>query len=206
MIASSRTGLLVGAMGLLARSWRLDVRGEEHVQGVRDTHRPVIFAVWHALLLAPLWHRRGESITLLVSGHRDGRQLAAAARTWGYESVFGSSTRGGIRGLRALIRCLRCGRDGAVTPDGPRGPARRVKDGVIVAARSGGALVIPVGVGASGAWAARSWDRFTIPAPGSRVRVVYGPPLGFDRVPRDLSRRRLEDALNQVEEVATCRS
>jgi lysophospholipid acyltransferase (LPLAT)-like uncharacterized protein len=201
-----RVGLLGGAVGLLARSWRLDVHGEEHVGGVRDARQPVIFAVWHASLLAPLWHRRGESITLLVSGHRDGRRLAAAAATWGYESVFGSSTRGGVEGLRALIRSLRCGRDGAVTPDGPRGPARRVKDGVIVAARSGGAMVIPVGVGASGAWAARSWDRFTVPTPGSRVRVVYGPPLAFAREPRDRSRRRLEDALYRVEEAAACRN
>jgi lysophospholipid acyltransferase (LPLAT)-like uncharacterized protein len=194
-----------GGVGLLARSWRLDVSGEEHVHAVRATGTPVVFAVWHAQLVVPLWHRRGDAITLLVSGHRDGRRLAAAAAAWGYDAVFGSSTRDGIRGLRDLIRRLRLGRDGAITPDGPRGPARQVKEGVIVAARSGDAAVIPIGVMGSPAWAASSWDRFSIPAPGASVRLVYGPPLRFGRQPRAVARSRLEEALLEAEADASCR-
>jgi lysophospholipid acyltransferase (LPLAT)-like uncharacterized protein len=197
--------LVWGGVGLLARSWRLEVSGEEHVQTLRRRRTPTIFAVWHANLVVPLWHRRGESITLLVSGHRDGRRLATAAAAWGYESVFGSSTRGGVQGLRELIRCLRAGRDGAVTPDGPRGPAQEVKDGVIVAARSGGAAVVPIGVGSSAGWAAESWDRFSIPAPGSRVMLVYGEPVTFGREPRVAARRCLEKALEDAMSEAACR-
>lgn len=198
--------MLWSGTGALARSWRLDVVGEEHVASVRRAGRPVLFAVWHANLMVPLWHRRGEAITLLVSGHRDGQRLAAAAGMWGYDTVFGSSTRGGVRGLRGLIRALRSGRDGAVTPDGPRGPARVVKDGIVVAARSAQAAVVPIGVHGARVWSARSWDRFTVPAIGARVRLVYGEPVLVGREERSAARARLADALAAVQDEAACRS
>lgn len=206
MTASVGPRVLWGGTGALARSWRLEVSGEDHVAAVRNSGRPVLFAVWHANLMVPLWHRRGERITLLVSGHRDGQRLAAAARLWGYDTVFGSSTRGGVRGLRELIRALRAGRDGAVTPDGPRGPARVVKEGIVVAGRSAGAAVVPIGVHGARVWSARSWDRFSVPAIGTRVRLVYGEPIVFGREGRQSACARLAEALAAVEVEAACRN
>lgn len=206
MTAALGPRVLWGGTGALARSWRLEVLGEERVDAIRREGRRILFAVWHANLMVPLWHRRGEAITLLVSGHRDGRRLAAAAHLWGYDTVFGSSTRGGVSGLRGLIRALRSGRDGAVTPDGPRGPAREVKDGIVVAARSAEATVVPIGVHGARVWSARSWDRFSVPAIGSRVRLVYGEAITVGREDRDTARGRLAEALAAVEAEAACRS
>jgi lysophospholipid acyltransferase (LPLAT)-like uncharacterized protein len=204
MILPGGLRVIWSGVGMLARSWRMEVRGEHHVAALRAAAVPVIFAVWHSHLLVPLWHRRGEEITLLVSGHRDGRRLADAAALWGYGAVFGSSTRGGLRGLRELIRRVRSGWDGAVTPDGPRGPARRVKEGVIVAARRSNAAVVPIGVTCAPVWAVRSWDRFAVPAVGSRVSLVYGEPLTFGGEERAAACGRLEAALERAEAQAAC--
>lgn len=161
----------------LARTWRLEVIGADRVNELRVRGIPVVFAVWHANLLAPLWHRRDEGITLLVSDHADAGHLARAALRWGYGVVRGSTTRGAVRGLRAVIRILAGGGDVAFTPDGPTGPPRRAKPGALGAARLAGAAVVPIGVAASAEWHLHSWDRFTIPRPFSRVRVVYGDPI-----------------------------
>lgn len=90
----------------------------------------------------------------------------------------------------------------AVTPDGPKGPARVFKPGVLVLARLTGAPVIPVGVGAHRAWTLDSWDGFLVPKPFGRMDVRYGEPY---LVPRDVSdkelaghARRLEEILNEL--------
>lgn len=192
----------------LARSWRLEVRGEEHLRGLHAAGAPLVYAVWHGLLLVPLWHRRGRGIALLVSGHRDGTRLAGAARRWGYRIVSGSSTRGGVAGLKAVVRDLAQGGEAAFTPDGPRGPARVAKGGAVAAAQHGGAFLVPVAAAASAAWRAGSWDSFMVPRPFSRVRIVYGEPFRVARGAGGLTegRRRLEAELHRAEEWAQCAS
>ena len=193
------TALRAVAAGL-ARTWRLRVFGETRVHEARRTG-PVLFAVWHGQLLPPLWHRRQEGITLLVSGHRDAAYLSGPARAWGYTVVHGSSTRGGARGLRGLIQTLSAGHDAAITPDGPRGPARLAKPGVLAAAARAGARVIPVAATASRSWRLRSWDRFVLPAPGATVRVTYGQPLTLDAAaPRPAALERFREAMQTCED------
>jgi lysophospholipid acyltransferase (LPLAT)-like uncharacterized protein len=190
---------------LLARTWRLEIVGDRRVTDLRDAGHPLLFAVWHGQLLPPLWHRRRENIMLLVSGHRDGERLGDAARRWGYRIVHGSTTRGGASGLRRLVRSLRKGEEVAVTPDGPRGPARVAKPGAVAAARHSGATIVPIGVRASSSWQVRSWDRFVIPRPFARVRLVYGQPVGVPRgTPLESAQRQLEIALEQAEDDARC--
>jgi lysophospholipid acyltransferase (LPLAT)-like uncharacterized protein len=163
--------------GSLARTWRLEVRGEAGIRELRAKGVPVLYAVWHGQLLAPLWHRRQQGITLLVSAHNDGGKLAEAAQAWGYHVVRGSSTHGAVAGFLALLRALKRHGIAAVTPDGPQGPAQVVKLGVVAAARHAGAAIIPVGVAARPAWRLRSWDRFLVPKPFAHVRIVYGKPV-----------------------------
>jgi lysophospholipid acyltransferase (LPLAT)-like uncharacterized protein len=188
----------------MAHTWRLEVRGTDRVAAAR-TRGPVLFAVWHGQLLAPLWHRRQEGIVLLVSAHRDAEVLRKAAIAWGYDVAPGSSTRGGAHGLRRVITALRSGLDAAITPDGPRGPARVAKHGVVAAAASGAAAIVPVAARADRAWRFGSWDRFTLPRPGARVRIVYGEPL---LIQRDADRARahtdFERAMQACE--AACRA
>jgi lysophospholipid acyltransferase (LPLAT)-like uncharacterized protein len=77
--------------------------------------------------------------------------------------------------LLGIVRELESGAEVAVTPDGPRGPARKFASGALVAAQRVGAPIIGIGVSASRAWRLRSWDQFMIPKPFARVNVVYTP-------------------------------
>lgn len=192
---------------LLARSWRLEVVGESHVEQARSSGKAVIFAVWHAYMLVPLWHRRGQGVTLLVSAHEDGGYLARAALRWGYRVVRGSSTRGGTAGFLGIMRVLSSGGEVAFTPDGPRGPARIAKPGAVAAAARNGTAIVPIGASASAWWRLRSWDRFAIPRPFSRVRLVYGAPYrpnGARSAAREDAADRLAELLNNVQRSAEC--
>jgi lysophospholipid acyltransferase (LPLAT)-like uncharacterized protein len=172
------TMLWAGLVRLLAATWRYRVHGSEHVTAARASGRPVVYILWHSRILPLLYLRRGEGVAVLISRHRDGGYLAELSERWGYRVVRGSSRRGGEVGLLGLVRYLRHGAAVALTPDGPRGPAERVKPGALAAAQHASALVIAAGARASSAWWIESWDRFCLPKPFATVDVAYSPAFG----------------------------
>jgi lysophospholipid acyltransferase (LPLAT)-like uncharacterized protein len=157
--------------------------GEEHYRALAASGQQILYAFWHARLLSLVTDRRDEGIAVLISLHSDGEYIARVIDAFGFRSVRGSSTRGGAKGARSMLKAAREGRDMAVTPDGPKGPPREIKDGLLFLARLTGCPLIPIGTSASRAWRASSWDRFLVPKPFSRVSVVYGEPIW---IPRDL--------------------
>jgi lysophospholipid acyltransferase (LPLAT)-like uncharacterized protein len=161
---------------MLARTWRFRVINPEAIDNLRAAKRPFIFSLWHGQLLPLLWHHREEGVVLLISEHQDGEMVARAAESLGYALVRGSTTRGGDRALISVIRELQAGREVAITPDGPRGPARKYAPGALIAAQRSGAVILPVVAVADKAWRLRSWDQFMIPKPFARVTVAYGDP------------------------------
>jgi lysophospholipid acyltransferase (LPLAT)-like uncharacterized protein len=165
----------VGLLRLLASTWRMETIHGDRLAEARRAGRRVIFALWHGELLPLLWHQRGTDVAIVISEHRDGAIIAGIAESLGYATVRGSSSRGGSRALIGLMREIDAGRDGAITPDGPRGPSHVFAPGAAVAAHRTGALILPIRAQASRAWRLRSWDRFLIPKPFARVRVSFGP-------------------------------
>ena len=158
------------AVRLLGSTWR--VHRERRADGVA----PVVFALWHGELLPLLWAHRGEGIVVLISTHADGEIIARIAASLGYGTARGSSSRGATRALVELSRAVESGRNVAVTPDGPRGPRHAFAPGALVVAQRSGVPVVCARASASRAWRLRSWDRFVIPKPFSRVTVRYGSP------------------------------
>ena len=184
-----------GLVGSLFLTVRIQTMGEEYLRPFRDAGTPVIFVFWHGRLL-PLVHvHRGQGAVVLVSEHGDGEYVTRILRRLGFGTVRGSSTRGGVRGLKGLIRAARGGHDLAVTPDGPRGPNREFKPGAVTVARMTGLPLIPIGVGGSAGWRADSWDRFLVPRPFSTVRVAYGPPC---MVGRDAGEQEVVDTVRKL--------
>ena len=159
---------------LVASTWRMQSHGIEALHDARANNTRVIFTLWHGELLPLLWQHRGENIAIVISEHRDGEIVARIAESLGYATVRGSSSKGGSRALIGLMREIDAGRDGAITPDGPRGPAHVFAPGVAVAAQRTGALIVPIRAAASRSWRLKSWDRFLIPKPFARVDVHYG--------------------------------
>ncbi len=192
-------------VSLLGATWRVQADGREHLEGLRRERRPFVFALWHRHLLPLVWYHRGDSTSLLVSGHEDGSYLAHAAQGWGYGLVRGSSTRGGVAAFRDMLEVLRRGGEMAVTPDGPRGPAGTVKLGIVAAAQAASAAIVPVAAEASSSWRLRSWDGFGIPKPFARVRIVYGTPLRISaEASRSAAAQLLQRQLETVTESARC--
>jgi hypothetical protein len=169
--------LAAPVIAALARTWRVEVIGSEQWTALSGSGRPFIFLLWHEVLLPLLWHHRRQGIAIMVSEARDGRYLSELAARWGYRRVHGSSTRGGTRALLGAVRALQEGTPVAITPDGPRGPRRELKSGILAAAEKSGAPILPIHATADRAWRLRSWDRFLIPRPFARVRIGYGAPL-----------------------------
>lgn len=177
-----RLALLLGkgAIGALAPTWRIRVVNEAPLRELRASGKPFIFSLWHGHLLPLLWHHRGSGVAILISEHRDGELIARAAQWLGYRLIRGSTTRGAERALLSLVRELKAGRQVAVTPDGPRGPARTYAPGALIAAQRSGAAILPVAASADRAWRLNSWDKFVIPKPFARVTVAYGTPTTVD--------------------------
>jgi len=142
-----------------------------------------IIAFWHGrLLMMPLITvgYPGKGFKVLISRHRDGELIGRTIRFFGAEAVRGSSTRGGLSGLKGLIRELRKGHDVAIAPDGPRGPRYDVQEGVMQLARMSGRPIVPVTFGASSGTILNTWDRFLVPYPFSRGVYLWGDPLWID--------------------------
>ncbi len=191
----------IPAIRLLARTWRIRTEHEERWRALLAAGRTHVFLLWHEALLPLLWHHRGQNVVIVVSEAREGQYLADLGTVLGYRLVRGSSTRGASRALLGAVRELREGHSVAFTPDGPRGPRRELKPGVVAAAQRGGATIIPVHAEASRAWRLHSWDRFMIPKPAARVTVRYGRP--FEVAPGESGLADgLAEAERRLEEIA----
>jgi lysophospholipid acyltransferase (LPLAT)-like uncharacterized protein len=189
------------AIRLLARSWRIRTVHEERWRALYQARRPHVFLLWHEVLLPLLWRHRAQDIAIVVSEAREGQYLTDFALALGYRAVRGSSTRGGARALLGAVRELREGRSVAFTPDGPRGPRRELKPGVVAAAQRGNAVVVPIHAEADRAWRLDSWDRFVIPKPVAKVTVIYGRPFEIGPGDAGLAAGQ-EEAIARLEEIA----
>lgn len=194
-------GLALAGAGLI-RLWMATLRSRMYFsEGVRhpaDVRRGrYIYAFWHESMLYPATFR--TPIHVLISQHRDGEFIARVCRFLGFGVARGSTTRGGTAALLQLNRHSKRTHL-AVTPDGPRGPRRRVQPGLIYLASLTGLPIVVGGVAYSSAWRARSWDRFAVPKPWSTVTCVVGPAV---TVPARLDRNGLERYRLLVEERLT---
>ena len=168
------------AVRLLGSTWRIEVERAPEYAAATAAGERFVYAFWHAQMLPLVWARRSEGIAVLVSRHRDGQLITRIIERLGFASARGSSTRGGETGVREMLAWADAGRHIAVTPDGPRGPARRVKEGLAYLATRTGRRIVPIGAWARASWAFRSWDRFRAPHPFARVCIVYGAPRSVE--------------------------
>jgi lysophospholipid acyltransferase (LPLAT)-like uncharacterized protein len=170
----------VRLLKLFGRTLRYQIDDRAGVVG-KPASEHYIGALWHnRLLIFPLVlrlffpDRRGAA---LISASRDGDLLTDAIHRFDYDVIRGSSSKLGSSALLQLGEELAAGRDVVITPDGPRGPAYELGPGIIFLAQKTGARVLPFNMEYSSCWRAKSWDRFIIPKPFSKVRVIIGPPL-----------------------------
>lgn len=170
--------LLLWLLAAVLRVWGRTLRFEADaatVERLTKSDEPVAVVLWHnRLFLSAEFFRRYRTrrkVYGLVSASKDGAWLAAFYRLIGIEPVRGSSSNFGREAGRMLIEVMRQGHDIGITPDGPRGPMYTVEPGVLVVTRRLGAPMVLMGAAFTRAWRLKSWDRFYIPVPFSRIKM-----------------------------------
>lgn len=166
---------------LLGVTLRFEDVAEPGAVPAYHTPPPLIYALWHRCLLACAWRFRNGNLHILISRSFDGELIARTVERLGFVAVRGSSSRDGTVGLRNLQRAYLEKNYIAITADGPRGPAQIAKPGVTQLAQLVNAPVGAIYVYPERAWTLRSWDRFLIPKPFSRVIVGWSVPAPAEK-------------------------
>lgn len=202
LVAGKILAYLIRAVGLTLRYEVEDPTGQKKsaTAGV-----PRIWIFWHnCLFAAPLTKTRfsgSAPASALASASRDGAVIESIVSSFGVKTIRGSSSRRGVAALIALKKALKAGEHLFVTPDGPRGPVYQLQPGVVKLAQSSGAPIIPVRFEHSSSWRLKSWDKFHIPKPFSKVVIRIGDaiqvPSKLDENDFEIYRKKVEDTLRQ---------
>lgn len=189
---------LVGPLVLRIIAWtcRITILNRHVERSAMGPGRAIVGAFWHQTLFFPFIHFQRRRAAIMISRSRDGELASALSRGLGHVPVRGSSSSGGSDALREIVEFGRRGVHLALIVDGPKGPPRVAKIGVVVAARDSGLPILPVAARMIDPWVLRSWDRTTIPKPFSRMIAKFGEPIP---VASDASREDCERIRQQVE-------
>lgn len=159
--------------------------------------KPIIMACWHGeLLMIPYAYtifRKTPHVKLLISEHFDGNLIAKTLNFFKFETIRGSSTRGGAKALIQSIKEIKNGYDLGITPDGPKGPRHEVADGIIVMAQKAKADIVLVEIKPSSFWQLGSWDKFVIPKPFGTIEYFISDLI-------DISDMEMEEARSLIKE------
>lgn len=198
-----KTAGLLGSFGV--RNWMgtIDFKAVFYDPNVDPAffgeNRQFILLFWHEHILCPLFVRRNSDVTMLLSQHGDAEIVGQFAKLLGMRCVRGSSNRGGATAIKKLLR-EQSQNIIAFTPDGPRGPRRKMAIGPIYLASRTQLPIMMLGIGYDRPWRAKSWDRFAVPRPFSRGRMIFSPLLN---VPEKLRKDDLEYFREKFETVLT---
>ena len=162
----------------LTGRWRID--GTEIPTDMLKEGKPFLVAFWHGrLLMMSLAWPYQQNFKMVISRHRDGELIARTIKFLGFDSISGSSSRGGAGSMRSILRALKSGEYVGVTPDGPRGPRMRAAKGIVFAACHAGVPILPLSYAARSCKTLTSWDRFLIPLPFCRGIIRWGKPIAI---------------------------
>lgn len=164
-------------------------------EAARTSGQRYLYAFFHEVMLFPAYVWNWPEMQILVSDSGDGDVCTQIVKRLGFQVVRGSSTRGGVRALKAMTQRVDRGHL-CLTPDGPRGPRRHVQPGLAFLASRTGLPVVGAGMAFRDPWRTRSWDRFALPRPFSAAACVAPEPV---LIPRDADRDTLEDYRREVE-------
>jgi len=191
---------------LLGKSLKIKWIGEENLKPIREKKGKVLYAFWHGRMLILSYSHRGKKVQVLISQHQDGEIIARIIERLGFGTVRGSSSHGGFKAVLQMANKAKNGYDLAITPDGPKGPPFQVQPGTAYIAQRSEIPILPITNSAEKVWTLKSWDRFIIPKPFSKVVIIIGKPiyipgeLTSEQI--DLKNLELQENLNLLTEKA----
>ncbi len=168
------------------------IKGEEKYKKIKKSNIPVIIIFWHRHIFYCIYNFKNSGVQPLISFSPDGEIVSQIAEEFGMDPVRGSSSKGGAKAFLQILRSIKDNNSEIlITADGPRGPLREIKDGTVVLAKKTGAAVIPV------SWYSskvkifeKSWDKFMVPKPFSKILFAYGDPI---YVPGNIEKSELKE-------------
>ena len=168
------------ALSLIYNTNKWNVRGEENYKSVLKNNKSVIISSWHGNLLVPFMHLAKYNYYGLAGTNRDGELISKIGSKLGWKMLRGSSSEGGSEIFIEIVKAL----DNppclvAMTPDGPRGPEKIPKPGIIKAAQKTGAVIIPVSSYSTKNWQFVNWHTFFLEKPFGEIFLEYGSPISF---------------------------
>lgn len=160
-----------------------------------DNETKTIFVMWHGMLALALRANFNKRIKVLASSHTDGRIISGVLTSFGYSIIEGSTNRAPIAATRQIIRALHSKDNIFITPDGPRGPARKLSSNVVGIAKITGAKIVPISFTGSNFFRLGTWDRLAMPLPFGSITFKMGEPLRLSDND-ELCSLELEEKLN----------
>jgi len=186
---------------IIYKTNRWDIRGSENFEIALNNKKSVIISTWHGQLLTTFMHLAKKKYYGLAGLNRDGELISRVGNRLGWKILRGSSSRGGSRIFIEIVKILRQPSTLiGITPDGPRGPEKIPKAGVIKAAQKTGAIIIPVSSISTRNWKFVNWHTFFLEKPFGKIYLKYGKPITF-KIDDDfeLCKSSLIKAMNDVE-------
>jgi lysophospholipid acyltransferase (LPLAT)-like uncharacterized protein len=159
------------------KSTRMKIVGDSDYWALRKAKKPVIFLIWHGKIFIVPYFFRKRGIMPLISPSKDGEIPARIMDGWGYKILRGSGSHVVKGAWLEMKKELQSGGEVIIVPDGPRGPDRKLKLGCVKLAAETGAALVPFSFSASRKKTLKSWDRFLMFYPFSKVVAVYGQPV-----------------------------
>jgi lysophospholipid acyltransferase (LPLAT)-like uncharacterized protein len=197
-----------GLLWVVSRTWRFEVIAEDGATALPwgEGVGADVFCFWHQCVLPCTVYFRRTGATILISRSFDGELITRILGLFGFSAVRGSSSRGAREGLLGLKGVIERGGPAIFTADGPRGPIYQTKMGPIKLAQTTGARIGAFHLEPERAWVMRSWDRFLVPKPFTRIVVSWArwTEVPRDLAPEDFEPKRVE--LNEAIERARLRA
>ena len=167
-------------MLLLYNTNKWNIEGENNYQDLLRNNNSVIISIWHGRVLNFVKQLANNQFYALAGTHNDAEIISRICLDTGWKVIRGSSSDKGKEAFERIIEALKIpGSLVAMTPDGPKGPAKIPKAGVIKAAQNTGVAIIPAASHCTKHWGFKNWDTFYIPKPFGRIEVIYGEPVYF---------------------------
>lgn len=206
LLHSAGKFLLGFLVDVLCKSLKIEYKNYTQVEKLINSDKRFIGAFWHGTMLVPWYTFRNMGAFALVSKSKDGELLARVLKNWNYDVIRGSSRDGGKDAFDLIVSKARSNQTIAITPDGPTGPPYRMKAGAVVAGKRSGLPIILVGAGYTNSIKLKSWDKFEVPKPFSKVTLVFSDPVfisaDLDRDEVSEQIEKCEKLLNNIQEEA----
>ncbi|MEW6652346.1 MAG: lysophospholipid acyltransferase family protein [Bacteroidota bacterium] len=174
LIGIKTAGFLIN---ILLKTVRIKIVNPDYVKILDKEKKNYVAAFWHGSMLIGWYLHRNRNFASLVSKSKDGDVLTAILEKWEFNVIRGSSSKGGNEALDTMLQLTEKNYRLAITPDGPTGPIYKMKAGAVITAKRSNVPLFLVGIGMKSKWILKSWDKFEIPKPFSKVAAIYSDPI-----------------------------